>query len=275
MNIDISVIMSVYNENINQLEKSIYSILNQNFWNFEFIIVLDNPNNIDAKKYILNIKDKRIIFLENTKNEWLPFSLNKAIEIAKWKYIARMDADDISELDRFSKQYYYLEQNNTVDLLFTGWSEIDEKSNKLLRIPQKKWFKNIKKYFFLKSMILHPTLMCKADVLKNNKYPVTQRPEDFILFLELIKEWYTFDIIEEDLFLYTIQNYDINLKFKKISIFSKNFLPILLKNKYYYFDIYFWYFVFRIFVEFLLSRNIIIFRLLYVKLFNIIKKISI
>lgn len=275
MKIYISVIMSVYNENINQLEKSIYSILNQNFWNFEFIIVLDNPNNIDAKKYILNIKDLRIIFLENIKNEWLPFSLNKAIKISKWKYIARMDADDISNIERFQKQFNYLEQNNTVDLLFTGWSEIDEKSNKLLRIPQKKWFKNIKKYFFLKSMILHPTLMCKTDVLKNNNYPVTQRPEDFILFLDLIKKWYKFDVLEEDLFLYTIQNYDIKLKFNKIHIYSKNFLSVLLKNKFYFKNIYFWYYVLRIFIEYLLSRNFVIFKLFYVKLFHLIKKISI
>jgi hypothetical protein len=37
-------------------------------------------------------------------------------------------------------------------------------------------------------MILHPTLMCKSKVLKNNNYPVMDRPEDFILFLKLIKK---------------------------------------------------------------------------------------
>ncbi len=274
MKIGISVIMSVYNENINQLEKSIYSILNQDFWNFEFIIVLDNPNNSDAKKYILNIRDQRIIFLENTQNKWLPFSLNKAIKISKWKYIARMDADDVSDTERFKKQFNYLENNNKIDLLFTGWSEIDEKSNKLLRIPQKKWFKNINKYFFLKSMILHPTLMCKSEVLKNYNYPLTQRPEDFILFLDLIKKWYHFDIIEEDLFLYTIQKYDIKLKFNKINIYSKNFLPVLLQHQFYYKNVYFWYYVLRIFIEYILSRNFVIFKLFYVKLFHLIKKIS-
>jgi len=37
-------------------------------------------------------------------------------------------------------------------------------------------------------MILHPTMMCKSKILKNNKYPITERPEDFILFLGLIKK---------------------------------------------------------------------------------------
>lgn len=275
MKIDVSIIMSVYNETIEQLEKSIYSILNQNFSNFEFIIVLDNPSNIAAKEFIFNITDKRIIFLQNESNKWLPFSLNKAINISRWKYIARMDADDISGRDRLSKQFYYLEENNTVDLLFTGWSEIDEKWNKLLRVPQKNWFKNIQKYFFLKSMILHPTLMCKTDILKKHKYPVTERPEDFILFLDLIKQWYDFDVLEENLFQYTIQNYDLELKFKKINTYSKNYLPILLKNTYYYRNIYFWYYILRIVVEYLLSRNFFLFKLFYIHLFNFIKKISI
>jgi glycosyltransferase involved in cell wall biosynthesis len=69
MKIDVSIIMSVYNETIEQLEKSIYSILNQNFSNFEFIIVLDNPSNIAAKEFIFNITDKRIIFLQNESNK--------------------------------------------------------------------------------------------------------------------------------------------------------------------------------------------------------------
>lgn len=273
--IHISVIMSIYNESENQLKKSINSILGQSFKEFEFIIVLDNPNNLKAKKYINNIHDDRIIFLENNENKGLPYSLNKAIHISKWKYIARMDADDESFLTRFEKQFLYLESYNDVDLLFTGWTEIDEKSIKLIRIPKKIWFKKINKYFFLKSMILHPTLMCKSKVLKQYNYPITQRPEDFILFLDLIKAWYKFDILEENLFLYSIQKYDILLKFKKINIFSKNFLPVLANNYHYYLNIYYWYFMLRIIVEYLLSRNILVFKLFYLKLFNIIKKISI
>jgi glycosyltransferase involved in cell wall biosynthesis len=66
----ISVIMSVYDESIDQLQKSIDSILHQSFKYFEFIIVLDKPSNIEARKYILDQKtqDKRIIFLENHEN---------------------------------------------------------------------------------------------------------------------------------------------------------------------------------------------------------------
>ena len=43
--IEVSIIMSTYNESISELSEAIYSILNQTFKNFEFIIITDNPNN--------------------------------------------------------------------------------------------------------------------------------------------------------------------------------------------------------------------------------------
>lgn len=269
----ISVIMSVYNENIDQLRRSIESILDQTFQDFEFIIVLDNPNNLDAERLIFNFQkvDKRIVFLRNEKNFWLPFSLNKAIRISKWTYLARMDSDDFSTQNRLFQQFNYLENHSDIDLLFTGWIEIDERLNRLTRIPKKQWFIEIKKFFFIKSMILHPTLMCRKEVFKHVEYPLTERPEDFILFLELIKRWCKFDVIEEVLFEYSVQNYDIALKFKKINIFSKNFLPYLLQNYYYYTNIYFWFLVFRVAIEYILSRNFLIFKFFYMILFKRLK----
>jgi glycosyltransferase involved in cell wall biosynthesis len=66
----ISVIMSVFNEVEDQLIDSISSILKQSFKDFEFIIVLDNPNNTIARNIILKNKknDSRVVFLENEKN---------------------------------------------------------------------------------------------------------------------------------------------------------------------------------------------------------------
>lgn len=104
----ISVIMSVYNGE-EYLHEAIDSILNQTFKNFEFIIIndgsIDNSDEI-IKSYI----DSRIILITQ-ENKGLPAALNEGIKIAKGKYIARMDADDISEPDRFSIQVQYMEKN--------------------------------------------------------------------------------------------------------------------------------------------------------------------
>ena len=66
----ISIIMSVYNETEDLLKRAIDSILNQTFTDFEFIIVLDKPDNSSAKKYILERQktDNRIVFIENDVN---------------------------------------------------------------------------------------------------------------------------------------------------------------------------------------------------------------
>jgi len=262
----ISVIMSVYNESVDQIERAMDSILGQSFRDFEYIIVLDNPENIYAKQYLFHRqkRDDRIIFLENKENIKLWASLNKWIKIAQWQYIARMDGDDICDISKLEKQYNYLEENNSVDLLFTGWEEIDEKWNKNTRIPWKKDFKNIKKTFFYKSPILHASMMCKREIFEKYSYPEIDRPEDFSLFLDLIYAWYRFDILEENLYSFYIQTYDIDTKYKKIRVFSSNFIKILYKNIWNYWNnIFFWWMLFVVMIQWILSRNKIIFKVLF------------
>jgi glycosyltransferase involved in cell wall biosynthesis len=110
INPQISVIMAVYNGE-KYLAEAIESILNQTFKEFEFIIIddgsKDNSLNI-IKRYAK--KDSRIIIIKNEKNMKLAWSLNKGLKIARGKYIARMDSDDISLTDRLEKQYYFLEK---------------------------------------------------------------------------------------------------------------------------------------------------------------------
>ncbi len=110
----ISVIMSTYNEENMLIRQAVESILNQTYSEFEFIIVLDNPKNIEIANLIQEYasRDKRIVILKNEKNLGLVKSLNKALEISKGEYIMRMDADDISEKDRIEKEYKFLKENN-------------------------------------------------------------------------------------------------------------------------------------------------------------------
>jgi glycosyltransferase involved in cell wall biosynthesis len=103
----ISVIMPVFNGE-SFLPKAIESILNQTFHDFELIIIndgsTDNTNSIIEKYKVI---DKRII-VKNQENKGLTKSLNIALSMAKGKYIARHDADDISLSVRFEKQIYWL-----------------------------------------------------------------------------------------------------------------------------------------------------------------------
>ena len=89
--------MSSYNEPIEYVQKAVNSILNQTYKYFEFIIVIDNPNNSELISFLSSTanKDERIILLINKRNIGLAMSLNRALSVSTGGFIARMDADDI------------------------------------------------------------------------------------------------------------------------------------------------------------------------------------
>ena len=73
----ISVLMSVYNETVTEIEESVNSVLEQSFSQFELIIVNDNPERKDLVIFlhVLQSKDDRIIILENDENIGLARSM--------------------------------------------------------------------------------------------------------------------------------------------------------------------------------------------------------
>ena len=92
----ISVIMSTYNDE-KKVGKSIESILNQTYKNFEFLIVDDfsQDSTLDVLKHY-EAKDRRVKIFTNKQNIGLTKSLNKLIFHSKGEYIARQDSDDFS-----------------------------------------------------------------------------------------------------------------------------------------------------------------------------------
>lgn len=211
---EVSVIMSTYNEKKEELEKAINSILMQTFKNFEFIIILDNPNNVEHIKIINNFlyKDDRIKFFINKENIGLARSLNKGIEIANCKYIARMDADDISLPERLEKEYRILEKDKSIDIVSTNKICINEndieieKSNDL---PENdKQIKQILKYM---SIIVHPTVMFRKDKIdKIGKYRNFSAAQDYDLWLRAVSSNLKFHIINEYLIKYRIRDNNVS-----------------------------------------------------------------
>lgn len=112
--------MSVYNGEVN-VRETIDSMLAQSFKDFEYIIIddasTDNTYQI-LKEY--QQKDSRIVLLKNSQNLGLTKSLNKAIGYARGKYIARIDAGDISLPQRLQKQVDYMESHPDIGLLGTA-----------------------------------------------------------------------------------------------------------------------------------------------------------
>jgi glycosyltransferase involved in cell wall biosynthesis len=184
---EISVIMSTYKEPLNWITESIDSILNQTLGNFEFIIINDNPKRKDLGEFLNKYKEKdeRIVLIKNPKNMGLTKSLNKGLKKATGKYIARMDADDISMLKRFKIQYHYLEKHRNIFLCSTCAINIDKSGRKINRHFIYPFPKIIAWRLKTKDCLYHPTIMFKNEgFLYNEKLKYAQ---DYGFYLNLIK----------------------------------------------------------------------------------------
>lgn len=190
MNEKISVLLSTYNESCETIIKSIDSILNQTYKNIEIILINDNPEREDLDKLLLGLKEKdeRVIYIKHKENMGLVKSLNAGISIANGEYIARMDADDISCLDRLELQLKYMKENN---LDFVGCSviKIDEDGNPIGEILVPSEFNDIRKYNRYGSCMLHPTWLVKREIyIKLNGYREIYACEDYDFIVRALKQ---------------------------------------------------------------------------------------
>lgn len=110
----VSIIMPVYNPG-SYLSQAIDSILNQSFTNFELIIV-DDASTDNSWKTIRSYakKDKRIIAKRNRINLGVSLTSNIATSLARGKFLARTDSDDISAPNRLQKQLRFLQRHPQV-----------------------------------------------------------------------------------------------------------------------------------------------------------------
>lgn len=160
---DISVILTVLNGE-RYISASIDSILNQTFRNFELIIINDGSTDTTSD-IIKSYPDSRIVYLQNETNCGIPKSLNRGLNIARGRYIAIMDADDISMPERFSKQFEFLENNPEVGVCGT-WINIIDKNGNFVCNSRYPVFSNVISCFLLfYCCIANPTSMYRKKII--------------------------------------------------------------------------------------------------------------
>ena len=212
----LSVIMSVYNEEKEWVCESVESILRQTYPLFEFIIVIDNPElDRETKSYLQAVEksDRRVKLIFNEKNMGLALSLNKAIALASGEYIARMDADDISEENRLLDQLAYLEKHQ-LDMLGTGRRIINENGKVL--VEEEKPVTNpslLQRLLPITSCFVHPTVMIRTNVLRSlDGYRNFRQSQDYDLWLRLYDAKYRLGNISRTLLHYRVRESGISNK---------------------------------------------------------------
>ena len=189
--------MSVYNSE-KTIKKSVESIVNQNFGNFDLLIMDDGSD--DGTLRILQDLDKKyslIKLYQNRVNQGLTKSLNILLRQTDAAYIARQDSDDVSYKERFHLQRHYL-LDNDLDAC-TTLAKV-KNSNKV--IPNISQYLNPKLVIKFKNPFIHGSLMIHTEVLKKigmydeNFYYA----QDFKLIKDLIANSYNIKIMKKVLY---------------------------------------------------------------------------
>lgn len=208
----LSVIMSVYNTKELYLREAIESILNQSFKEYQFIIINDGSNDrtTDILKEYQHL-DKRVQIINNKKNYGLTISLNIGLVNAKGKYIARMDSDDVSYVDRFEMQYQFMETHPEIDVLGT-WVKRGNKTSKSNWRADREWRKV--SMLFGNAGIYHPTAFIRKSFLDKHgiKYDEKmKKAQDYDLWCQCL-DCGTIAVLPKELLMYRVSREQITVR---------------------------------------------------------------
>ena len=183
----ISIISGIYNC-ADTLPEAIESILAQTVTDWEWILCDDasRDHTYDvAKEYTDKYPDK-FVLIRNEQNMGLNYTLNRCLELAKGRYIARMDGDDICSPERFKEELRCLEENQEIAIVSTDMEFFDE-TGTWGKISHPEFPKN--KDFLAGSPFCHSPCMVRKEAYETvGGYSVDKkliRVEDYHLWIKM------------------------------------------------------------------------------------------
>ncbi|MBN8410990.1 glycosyltransferase [Halomonas litopenaei] len=188
----ISVLISVYkNDVLTYFKESIESVISQINGDDELVIVFDGPVAEELEQYakgLDGIVDTTVKVVSLQKNLGLAKALNVGLEYCSKKYVARMDADDVSRGDRFAKQLSYMETNPTVSVV--GGAVCEFTIDGVTKIKKGAESNKIVAFSKTRNPLNHPTVMFrKKDVLSVGGYnEKLYYAQDYELWCRMINE---------------------------------------------------------------------------------------
>jgi glycosyltransferase involved in cell wall biosynthesis len=226
----ISIIIPTYNSSA-YVEDAINCVLNQSYKNIE-IIVIDDGSTDNTEEILQKYSDDKKILYIKKKNGGPASARNIGLKIASGEYIALLDADDIWDKDKLTKQISFLENGN-FDLVHTNRFFIDDAT-------KKEWISYTPyttKHLIRENFIINSSVLLKTNILKQNLFKEDRAffaIEDYDLWLRLAFKGYKFGHLERKLTGYRIHQKQIssvkNLE-NLIFLYKKN---ISETNNFYY-----------------------------------------
>ena len=182
----VSIIMGVYN-GFKRMDRSIQSIIEQTYKDWEFIICDDGSSDDSYKKLQeYATKDNRIVVIKNVQNAGLAQTLNNCLKEVKGEYVARMDDDDYSHPDRLEKEVAFLDIHPEYAIVATGRNMMDEEGTwgEDTFVGERSASDIYRGYMFA-----HPTVMIRKEAYDKvggySTYPGIGREEDTDLWCKM------------------------------------------------------------------------------------------
>lgn len=233
------------------VKKAIQSVLDQTYKDFELIII-DDCSTDASRKMTQSFKDKRIIYTRNEENLGVTKSLNRALQIAKGEFIARLDADDIANPQRFTKQISFFNTHRNIGVV-GSWVALVDEGGKFIGV--KKYplrYENIKRAAVLYNPLNHSSVMMRRSIIKRyGRYDEQLNgAEDYDLWLRILP--YTkIENIPEPLINYRLVKQSVS--FGAMQRVERAFAKAKIKSVFvYHYPIWHFIFVVKSFISFLI-----------------------
>lgn len=200
----VTVAMPVYNAG-KYLRLAVLSIIKQTLTDWELLII-DDGSTDNALQSIADISDVRIRVLRDGKNKGLAARLNESIDLARGKYFARMDQDDVSYPERLMRQTFSFNQDPALDLVAVRAITIDENNEITGLFPSALTHEEICARPWRGFYFPHPTWMGKIEWFRKHRYtvPGPYFCEDQELLLRSYRDS-KFATVDEVLFAYRVR----------------------------------------------------------------------
>lgn len=182
----ISVVMPAY-----QAEKfiraAIASVQTQSYENWELLVIDDGSKDATVEIVEAMAKDdSRICLLRNEQNMGVAKTRNRGIELARGEYVALLDSDDLWMPEKLEKQLA-LAQEEDAQVVYCSYAMIDEQDQKKhepFLVPPKTDYKKM----LISSVISCSTVLLEAETAKAYKFDEAYYHEDYVLWMQLLKD---------------------------------------------------------------------------------------
>lgn len=164
-NILFSVVMPVYNPNLEWLDQAIESVINQSYNNWELCIADDCSTDPSVKKALENYEkaNSRIKVAYRTKNGHISAASNSALELAKGDWVILLDQDDLLHYAALANVAQKINKKPNVQLIYSDEDKIDEKGERFNPYFKSDWNIDL---FYSHNMFSH--LGCyKASLIRD------------------------------------------------------------------------------------------------------------